>query len=82
MTPVNWDTQLALASPLKIAASQSGKIKSPSNKDARLDASHTVCVSREGREENFSLDILFHRMSVIAILLQQPLEYRQLRRFH
>jgi hypothetical protein len=65
MKPVNWDRQTGLASPLERAASQSGKIKSPSNKDARLDASHTVCVSREGREENFSLDILFHRMSAI-----------------
>jgi hypothetical protein len=34
MKPVNWDTQLELASPLDCAASQSGKIKSPSNKDA------------------------------------------------
>jgi hypothetical protein len=27
MKPVNWDTQLELASPLECAASQSGKIK-------------------------------------------------------
>jgi len=67
MKPVNWDTQLELASPLECAASQSGKIKSPSNKDAWLDASHTVYVSREGREENFSLDIPFHRISDIGI---------------
>ena len=70
MKPVNWDTQLELASPLECAASQSGKIKSPSNKDAWLDASHTVYVSREGREENFSLDIPFHRMSEMGIFRQ------------
>jgi hypothetical protein len=63
MKPVNRDKQLGLASPLECAASQSGKIKAP------LIRTHgwmqaTVYVSREGREENFSLDILFHRMSV------------------
>ena len=75
MKPVNWDTQLGLASPLEYAASQSGKIKSPSNKDARLDASHTLCVSREGREENFFLDILFNRMSVMG-MYRQPTWHR------
>jgi hypothetical protein len=66
MKPVNRDKQLGLASPLECAASQSGKIKAP------LIRTHgwmqaTVYVSREGREENFSLDILFHRMSVTAL---------------
>jgi hypothetical protein len=59
MKPVNWDKQLGLASPLKRAASQSAKIKNPSNKDARLDASHTGYVSREGRERIFLLTSSF-----------------------
>ena len=66
MKPVSWDKQLGLASPLETAASQSGKIKSPSNKEAGLDVSHHALVSREGRGENFFLDILFYRMSAIA----------------
>src|ERR1700745_3526815 len=73
MKPVSWDKQLGLASPLETAASQSGKIKSPSNKEAGLDVSHHALVSREGRGENFFLDILFYRMSVIAMLRQQSL---------
>jgi hypothetical protein len=56
MKPVSWDKQLGLASPLGCAAaSQSGKIKSPSKKEAGLDVSHHALVSREGREENFFL---------------------------
>jgi hypothetical protein len=55
MKPLSWDKQLGLASPLEIAASQSEKIKSPSNKEAGLDVSHHVLVSREGRGENFFL---------------------------
>jgi len=70
MKPVSWDKQLGLASPLETAASQSGKIKSPSNKEAGLDVSHHALVSREGRGENFFLDILFYRMSVIGIVRQ------------
>ena len=66
MKPVSWDKQLGFASPLKCAASQSGKIKSPSNKEAGLDVSHHALVSREGRGENFFLDILFYRMSAMA----------------
>jgi hypothetical protein len=70
MKPVSWDKQLGLASPLETAASQSGKIKSPSNKEAGLDVSHHALVSREGRGENFFLDILFYRMSAMACLHQ------------
>jgi hypothetical protein len=55
MKPVRWDKQLGLASPLEIAASQSEKIKSPSKKEAGLDASHHALVSHEGRGENFFL---------------------------
>jgi len=67
MKPVSWDKQLGLASPLETAASQSGKIKSPSNKEAGLDVSHHALVSREGRGENFFLDILFYRISALLI---------------
>src|ERR1700757_3766617 len=70
MKPVSWDKQLGLASPLETAASQSGKIKSPSNKEAGLDVSHHALVSREGRGENFFLDILFYRMSAMACFQQ------------
>jgi len=55
-----------MASPLNHAANRSGKIKNPSKKEAGLDVSHHTLVSREGRGENFFLDILFHRMSAIA----------------
>ena len=68
MKPLSWDKQLGLASPLNYAANQSGNIniKSPSKKEAGLDVSHQRLVSREGRGENFFLDILFYRMSVMA----------------
>jgi hypothetical protein len=66
MKPSSRDYQLGLASPLNYAAIQSGNIKSPSKKEAGLDVSHHALVSREGRGENFFLDILFNRMSAIA----------------
>ena len=61
-----------MASPLKYAAIQSGKINinSPSKKEAGLDASHNALVSREGRGENFLLDIPFHRMSAMGMFRQ------------
>jgi hypothetical protein len=65
MKPVR-DKQLGLASPLACAASQSGKIKSPSNKGDAAGCKPHVYVSREGRGEHFFLDILFNRMSEIA----------------
>ena len=66
------DHQLGLASPLNYAAIQSGNIniKGPSTKEAGLDVSHQLLVSREGRGENFFLDILFNRMSAIEIFQQ------------
>ena len=75
MKPVSWDKQLGLASPLACAASQSGKIKSPSNKETRLDGSQTSMSPARGEEKNFFLDILFNRilfnrMSEIAMLQQ------------
>jgi hypothetical protein len=54
-----------MASPLNYAAIQSGNIKSPSNNEAGLDVSHHALVSRDGDGREFSLDILFHRMSVM-----------------
>jgi hypothetical protein len=57
------DYQLGLASPLNYAAIQSGNIKSPSMKQAGPDVSQHALVSREGRGENFFLDIPFHRIS-------------------
>jgi hypothetical protein len=53
--PSNQDKQLGLASPLEIAASQNGKIKSPSNKETRLDASHTSMSPARGEEKTFFL---------------------------
>ena len=58
MKPLCWDKQLGVASPLNYAAIQ-GKIKSPSKKEAGLDASHHALVSREGRGENFFLTSSF-----------------------
>jgi hypothetical protein len=56
MKPSNQDnTQLGLASPREIAASQSGKIRSPSKKEARLDASHTAMSPPRGGERIFLL---------------------------
>jgi hypothetical protein len=70
MKPSPRDYPLGLASPLECAAIQSRNIKSPSKKEAGLDVSHHALVSREGKGENFSLDILFHRMSEMAIFRQ------------
>ena len=70
MKPSRRDYPLGLASPPDYAAIQSGNIKSPSKKEAGLDVSHQALVSREGRGESFFLDILFRRMSVMAILQQ------------
>jgi len=48
-----------MASPLNYAAVQSGKTEHPSKKEAGLDVSHHVLVSREGRGEYFSLTSSF-----------------------
>jgi hypothetical protein len=67
MKPSSRDQQLGLASPLNHAAIQSGKTKTPlrsEEKRAGLDASF-VAFRGEGRES--FLDILFHRMSEMAI---------------
>jgi hypothetical protein len=71
MKPFSWDKQLGLASPLKCAAIQSGQTNNPSRNETGLDVSHHIHVSPEGRGKNFFLDILFHRMSDIAIYRQQ-----------
>jgi hypothetical protein len=67
MKPSGRDHQLGLASPLNYAANQNGNIKSPSKKEAGLDVSHRALVSREGRGENFFIDIPFHRMSATGM---------------
>jgi hypothetical protein len=70
MKPASWDKQLGLASPLECAASQGGKIKSPSNKETRLDASYTPMSPARGEEKTFFLDILFNRMSETRMFRQ------------
>jgi len=60
MKPTGRDHPLKTASRLNYAANMSGKIKSPSKKEAGLDVSHQPWFSREGKGENFFLDILFH----------------------
>src|ERR1700747_2655781 len=72
MKPSSRDSQLGLASPLNYAANKSGKIKikSPSKKEAGAGCKAPALASREGTGETFFLDILFHRMSEIAILRQ------------
>jgi len=66
MKPSSRDSQLGLASPLNYAANKSGKIKSPSKKEAGAGCKSPALASREGTGETFFLDILFHRMSAIA----------------
>jgi len=68
MKPLSWDKQLGLASPLERAAGQSDETNHPSKNEVGLDVSHHIHVSPEGRGKYFFLDILFHRMSVIAWL--------------
>jgi hypothetical protein len=74
MKPLSWDKQLGLRSPLESAASQSDETNHPSKNEVRnevgLDVSHHTHVSPEGRGKYFFLDILFHRMSEIAMLQQ------------
>ena len=71
MKPSSWDKQLGLASPRESAVSQSDQTNTPSKNEVRnevgLDVSHHAPHLSEGRGEPFFLDILFHRMSVIAI---------------
>src|ERR1017187_8152382 len=67
MKPSSWDKQLGLASPRESAASQSGQTNNPSKNEVGLDVSHHTPHLSEGRGESFFLDILFHRMSVIAM---------------
>ena len=64
MKPSSRDRQLGLASPLNYAAIQSGKTKTPLRRRRSgqgLDASLP-----RGEGEEFLLDILSHRMSVIG----------------
>jgi hypothetical protein len=75
MKPSSWDKQLGLASPREDAASQSDQTNNPSNEvrnGAGLDVKSPRPHLPEGRGDAFFLDILFHRMSVKAILRQLP----------
>jgi len=75
MKPFSWDKQLGLASPLESAAGQSNQTNNLSmDKDevgdeVGLDASHHTRIFRRGGEI-FFLDILFNRMSALAIMRQ------------
>src|SRR6476646_5679047 len=72
MKPSSRDPQLELATPLIYSANKSGKskIKSPSKKEAGAGCKSPALASREGTGETFFLDILFHRMSEMAMLQQ------------
>src|ERR1035438_2512315 len=70
----SWDKQLVLALPRECAASQSDQTINPSKNEVR-NGGGAGCKSplphlTEGRGDAFLLDILFHRMSVIACLQQ------------
>jgi hypothetical protein len=72
MKPSSRDQQLGLASPLNCAAIQSGKTKTPSKKEqTRAGAGCKPHRLPRGEGREFSLDILFHRMSAMGILRQQ-----------
>src|ERR1019366_8299799 len=71
MKPSSWDKQLGLASPLECAASQSGQTNNPSKECGGAGCKSPYPHLPEGRGEAFFLDILFHRMSVIAIFRQR-----------
>ena len=59
MKPLGQGGQLGLASPLKYAAIQSGKTKSPSSKETGLDASYQPRVPSRGTEKKFFLTSSF-----------------------
>jgi hypothetical protein len=59
MKSSTWDKQLELASPLEHATIQSDKTKSPSNKEAGLDARRHPRLSLEGRGRIFFLTSSF-----------------------
>jgi len=67
MKPSNRDHQLELASPLKLRGDPKrlrGKLLA---RERGLDVSHHAPGSHEGRGENFFLDILFYRVSVMTV---------------
>ena len=73
MKPSSRDPHLGLASPLNYAANKSGKIKikTPSKKEAGAGCKSPALASREGTGDPFFLDILFHRMSEVAMFQQK-----------
>src|ERR1019366_8200702 len=71
----SWDKQLVLALPRECAASQSDQTINPSKNEVR-NGGGAGCKSplphlTEGRGDAFFLDILFHRMSVMAMFQQE-----------
>src|SRR5450755_558819 len=71
MKPWTWDKQLGLALPLNCAAIQNVQTNTPPKNEMGLDASHHIHLSLEGTGESFFLDILFHRISEMAMFRQQ-----------
>ena len=69
MKPSSGDKQLGLASPLELAAGQSNQTNNPSKNGVGLDASHHILL--EGSGGDFFLDILFHRMSAMAMFVRR-----------
>jgi len=62
-----------LASPLNYAAIQCGNVESSSKRERGLDVSHHAHGPREGRGDNFFLDILFYRSVIATYNKQRPL---------
>jgi hypothetical protein len=69
MKPLSQGDQLGLASPLKYAAIQSGKTKSPSSKEAGLDASYQPRVPSRGTVKNFFLTSSLIGTFVLVVIL-------------
>jgi hypothetical protein len=65
------DKQLGLASPQECATGQSGQTNNLSKNETGLDSSHYTQRLSEERGEVFFLDILFHRMSDMAMLVRR-----------
>ena len=71
MKRLSWDKQLGLASPLKNAAIQSAQHQTLyEGGRGWMQVTTSTSLSR-GREKNFFLDILFHRMSEIGMLVRR-----------
>src|SRR5258708_17493842 len=76
MKPSSWDKQLGSPLPLKSAASQSDQTNNPSKDEVRNEVGAGCKSPRphlsEGLGESFFLDILFHRVSAMAMFQHLP----------